>query len=87
VRRIVWTEPAKSDVRSLGKPVAMQVFSALLRLQNRAWVMLRRSKAEKNYDCASATTASYLSVRTLTRLKFAASVIAVRPTAEAENLD
>jgi mRNA interferase RelE/StbE len=31
VKRIVWTDPAKSDIRSLSKPVAMQVFSALLR--------------------------------------------------------
>jgi len=31
VRRIVWSDPAKSAVRSLGKPVAMQVFSALHR--------------------------------------------------------
>jgi mRNA interferase RelE/StbE len=31
VKRIVWTDPAKSDVRSLSKPVAMHVFSVLLR--------------------------------------------------------
>jgi mRNA-degrading endonuclease RelE of RelBE toxin-antitoxin system len=31
VRRIVWSDPAKSDVRSLGKPVEMQLFSALHR--------------------------------------------------------
>jgi mRNA interferase RelE/StbE len=31
VKRIVWTDPAKSDVRNLNKPVAMQIFSALLR--------------------------------------------------------
>jgi mRNA interferase RelE/StbE len=31
VKRIVWTDPAKSDVRSLSKPVAMQIFSSLLR--------------------------------------------------------
>ncbi len=31
MKRIVWTDPAKSDVRNLSKPVAMQVFSALLR--------------------------------------------------------
>jgi mRNA interferase RelE/StbE len=31
VKRIIWTDPAKSDVRSLSKPVAMQIFSALLR--------------------------------------------------------
>jgi len=31
VKRIVWTDPAKSDVRSLSKPVAMHVFSVLHR--------------------------------------------------------
>jgi mRNA interferase RelE/StbE len=31
VKRIVWTDPAKTDVRSLSKPTAMQVFSALHR--------------------------------------------------------
>jgi len=29
VKRIVWTDPAKSDVRSLSKPVAMQVLYAV----------------------------------------------------------
>jgi mRNA interferase RelE/StbE len=31
VKRIVWTDPAKSDVRRLSKPVAMNIFSVLLR--------------------------------------------------------
>lgn len=31
MKRIVWTDPAKSDVRSLSKPAAMHIFSALLR--------------------------------------------------------
>jgi len=31
VKRIVWTDPAKSDVRSLSKPTAMQILSALHR--------------------------------------------------------
>jgi mRNA interferase RelE/StbE len=31
VKRIVWTDPGKSDVRSLSKPVAMHIFSALHR--------------------------------------------------------
>ncbi len=31
-QRIVWTEPAKTDVRRLDKPTAMQIFSALQRL-------------------------------------------------------
>ena len=31
MKRIVWTDPAKSDVRNLSRPVAMHVFSVLLR--------------------------------------------------------
>ena len=31
MKRIVWTEPAKSDVRSLDKPTAMHILSALHR--------------------------------------------------------
>ncbi len=31
MKRIVWTDPAKSDVRNLSKPVAMHIFSVLLR--------------------------------------------------------
>jgi mRNA interferase RelE/StbE len=31
VKRIVWTDPAKTDVRSLSKPAAMQILSALHR--------------------------------------------------------
>ena len=31
MKRIVWTEPAKADVRRFDKPVAMRIFSALHR--------------------------------------------------------
>jgi len=31
VKRIVWTDPARSDVRSLSKPTAMHILSALHR--------------------------------------------------------
>jgi hypothetical protein len=31
VKRIVWTEPAKADVRRLSKPDAMHILSALHR--------------------------------------------------------
>jgi mRNA interferase RelE/StbE len=31
VKRIVWTDAAKADVRSLSKPIAMQIISALHR--------------------------------------------------------
>ena len=31
MKRIVWTDPAKADVRSLSKPTAMHILSALHR--------------------------------------------------------
>ena len=31
MKRIVWTGPARADVRSLGKPTAMRILSALHR--------------------------------------------------------
>ena len=31
MKRIVWTEPAKADIRRLDKPTAMRIFSALHR--------------------------------------------------------
>ena len=31
MKRIVWTDPAKNDVRSLSKPIAMHILSALHR--------------------------------------------------------
>jgi mRNA interferase RelE/StbE len=31
VKRIVWTDAAKADVRNLSKPIAMQILSALHR--------------------------------------------------------
>jgi len=31
VRKILWTEPARADIRSVSKPIAMQILSALHR--------------------------------------------------------
>ncbi len=31
MKRIVWTDPARRDVRNLSKPIAMQILSALHR--------------------------------------------------------
>ena len=31
MKRIVWTDPARTDVRSLSKPIAMHILSALQR--------------------------------------------------------
>jgi hypothetical protein len=82
VKRIVWTEPAKADVRRLDKPTAMRVLAALHRfaesgagdvksLQGREELRLRIG------DYRSSSPA-------LPRIpsRFAASSIAAKPTAD-----
>jgi mRNA interferase RelE/StbE len=74
VKRIVWTDPAKSDVRNLSKPVAMQVFSALLRfaesglgnvkaLQGRDELRLRIGDYRLFFVCPDADTIEIRRVR------------------------
>jgi mRNA interferase RelE/StbE len=67
VKRIVWTEPAKADVRRLDKPVAMRIFSALQRfaetgqgevkaLELREELRLRIGNSRLFFDCPDADT-------------------------------
>jgi mRNA interferase RelE/StbE len=74
VKRIVWTDPAKSDVRNLSKPVAMQIFSALLRfaesglgnvkaLQGRDELRLRIGDYRLFFVCPDADTIEIRRVR------------------------
>jgi len=74
VKRIVWTDPAKSDVRSLSKPIAMQVLSALHRfaesgagdvksLQGRAELRLRVGDYRLFFVCPDAETLEIRRVR------------------------
>lgn len=74
MKRIVWTDPAKSDVRNLSKPVAMQVFSALLRfaesglgnvkaLQGRDELRLRIGDYRLFFVCPDADTIEIRRVR------------------------
>jgi mRNA interferase RelE/StbE len=74
VKRIVWTEPAKSDVRALSKPVAMQVFSVLHRfaesgvgdvkaLQGRDELRLRVGDYRLFFVCPDADTIEVRRVR------------------------
>ena len=74
MKRIVWTDPAKSDVRSLSKPVAMHVFSALLRfaesgvgdvksLQGRKELRLRIGDYRLFFVCPDADTIEIRRVR------------------------
>lgn len=74
MKRIVWTDPAKSDVRNLSKPVAMQIFSALLRfaesglgnvkaLQGRDELRLRIGDYRLFFVCPDADTIEIRRVR------------------------
>jgi mRNA interferase RelE/StbE len=82
VKRIVWTDPAKSDVRNLSKPVAMHIFSALHRFAQSGVgdVKALRGRDELRLRIGDYRLFSSLQMPTLSR--FAVSVIAAKPTAE-----
>lgn len=82
MKRIVWTDRAKSDIRSLSKPVAMHIFSALHRFAQSGVGNVKALQDEKSFGCALATTASSSSAQMPTLSRFAGSGIAARPTAE-----
>lgn len=74
MKRIVWTGPARIDVRSLSKPIAMQVLSALHRfaksgagdvksLQGREEVRLRVGDYRLFFVCPDADTIEIRRVR------------------------
>jgi len=67
VKRIVWSDPAKGDVRSLSKPIAMHIISALHRfaesgagdvkaLQGREELRLRIGDYRLFFVCADPDT-------------------------------
>jgi len=67
VKRIVWTEPAKADVRRLDKPTAMRILAALHRfvesgegdvkaLQGRKELRLRIGDYRLYFVCPAADT-------------------------------
>jgi mRNA interferase RelE/StbE len=67
VKRIVWTEPAKADVRRLDKPTAMRILAALHRfadsgegdvkaLQGREELRLRIGDYRLFFVCPAADT-------------------------------
>jgi mRNA interferase RelE/StbE len=74
VKRIIWTDPARSDIRLLSKPVAMQIFSALHRfaesgfgdvkaLQGREELRLRVGDYRLFFVCPDAETIEVRRVR------------------------
>jgi mRNA interferase RelE/StbE len=67
VKRIVWTDPAKTDIRSLSKPTAMHILSTLHRfaesgagdvkaLQGREELRLRIGDYRLFFVCPAADT-------------------------------
>jgi len=74
VKRIVWTDPARTDVRSLSKPTAMQILSALHRfaesgvgdvkaLRGREELRLRIGNYRLFFVCPDPDTMEVLRVR------------------------
>jgi mRNA interferase RelE/StbE len=74
VKRVIWTDPAKNDIRSLSKPIAMQVFSVLHRfaesgvgdvkaLQGRDELRLRIGDYRLFFVCPDADTIEIRRVR------------------------
>jgi mRNA interferase RelE/StbE len=74
VKRVIWTDPAKNDIRSLSKPIAMQVFSVLHRfaesgvgdvkaLQGRDELRLRIGDYRLFFVCPDAETIEVRRVR------------------------
>lgn len=74
MKRIVWTDPARVAVRSLSKPVAMQILSALHRfaesgaggvkaLQGREELRLRIGDYRLFFVCPDSDTIEIRSVR------------------------
>jgi mRNA interferase RelE/StbE len=74
VKRIVWTDPAKADVRSLSKPTAMHILSALHRfpesgagevkaLQGRDGLRLRIGNYRLFFVCSDPDTIEMRRVR------------------------
>jgi mRNA interferase RelE/StbE len=74
VKRIVWTDPARTDVRSLSKPTAMHILSALHRfaesgagdvkaLQGREELRLRIGDYRLFFVCTESDTIEIRRVR------------------------
>ena len=74
MKRIVWTDPAKNDIRALGKPAAMHVFAVLHRfaqsgvgdvkaLQGREELRLRVGDYRVFFVCPDADTIEIRRVR------------------------
>jgi hypothetical protein len=83
VKRVVWTEPAKADVRALDKPTAIRILSPFIASRNQPRAMSRRSSAsDKKYGSASAMTGCSSPTPLTTRLKFAAFCTTRMLTAE-----
>jgi hypothetical protein len=83
VKRIVWTDPAKADVRSLSKPTAMHILSALHRFAESGAGNVKALQGKEELRLRiGATTGSSLSAPIPTPSKFVASITAAKPIAE-----
>jgi hypothetical protein len=78
VKRIVWTGPAKADVRSLSKPTAMHVLSALHRFAESGTGNVKALQGREELRLRIGDTAFSSSAWTLTQSKFGGCFIGQR---------
>jgi len=82
VKRIVWTDPARIDVRSLSKPNAMHILSALHRFAESGVGDVKLSREKRGFGCTLAITGSSSSAPIPTPSSFAGLGIAAKRTGE-----
>ena len=82
MKRIVWTGPAKADVGSLSKPVAMQILSPLHRFAESGVGDVKALQGREELRCASVITDFCLSALISMPSRFSASIIAAKRIAE-----
>lgn len=82
MKRIVWTAAAKADVRSLSKPTAMQILTALHRFAESGVGNVKSLQGREELGFVSETTGCFLSVPSAIASKSAVFIIEARPTAE-----
>ena len=82
MKRIVWTDPAKADIRSISKPTAMQILFALHRFAESGVGDVKALQGRESSGCVRVTTDSSSSAQLPIPSKFGESDIVAKPTDE-----
>jgi mRNA interferase RelE/StbE len=84
VKQLVWTGPARADVRGLSKPAAMHILSALHRFAGSGTGDVKALQGREELRLRIGDYHLFFAAPRATLSRFAASVIAVRLTDKVE---